>query len=315
MSLLGPPKPSQPSPKRNGERDFRVEPDILPPKMNPLCYIFGIMSRTLAILLALGVALPGCPCAANDRPSPSHTARPNNEKQVDAFTYAKDCCRTEARPDDTSREKPLPRFARPEWVIVYITAVYVVITGITFWAIWRQGQLIGDSVMVAKRQADLMENAERARITVVVSRFGSYSFVFNARNIGKTSAKVTYARGFCTSLDQGQSLPLAPVYLSSEVSGVEPVQWVGAGADLELVEQKRDGEVGPILIADLSQTATRNNIQFHGCSMWIYGRICYHDGISPVERESRFCYGFLVESRDGNTLFYAGGPPAYRLDT
>jgi hypothetical protein len=35
-------------------------------------------------------------------------------------------------------EAPLPRFARPEWVIVYITAVYVLISGLTLRAIKRQ---------------------------------------------------------------------------------------------------------------------------------------------------------------------------------
>jgi hypothetical protein len=40
-------------------------------------------------------------------------------------------------------EKPLPRFLRPEWVIVYITAIYSLIAGLTLWVI--------------KRQADTME--------------------------------------------------------------------------------------------------------------------------------------------------------------
>ena len=46
-----------------------------------------------------------------------------------------------AEPDNKkqdSTEKPLPRFERPEWVIVYITAIYVLIAACTLWVIKRQ---------------------------------------------------------------------------------------------------------------------------------------------------------------------------------
>ena len=39
-------------------------------------------------------------------------------------------------------EKPLPRFLRPEWVIVYITTMYAVMTGLGFWAIRRQADIM-----------------------------------------------------------------------------------------------------------------------------------------------------------------------------
>jgi len=72
-------------------------------------------------------------------------------------------------------EKPLPRFLRPEWVIVYITAVYVCFTGLTLWTIRRQANTMDRQAKDAKtatdaaafsaqntlneikRQADLME--------------------------------------------------------------------------------------------------------------------------------------------------------------
>lgn len=126
---------------------------------------------------------------------------------------------------------------------------------------------------------------------------------------------MTYARGFSFFLDADQSLAEEPAYLNREVIGIEPVQWVASGADLELVEQKGNGEVAPLLIADLSEAATRNNIQFHRCSLWVFGRITYQDGISAAERETRFCYGFLVDAKSGTTRLYAGGPVNYRSDT
>lgn len=51
-------------------------------------------------------------------------------------------------------EKPLPRFFRPEWVIVYITAVYVFLTGLTFWTIRRQAHTMDRQARDAKNAAD-----------------------------------------------------------------------------------------------------------------------------------------------------------------
>lgn len=51
-------------------------------------------------------------------------------------------------------EKPLPRFFRPEWVIVYITAVYVCFTGLTLWTIRRQANTMDRQAKDAKNAAD-----------------------------------------------------------------------------------------------------------------------------------------------------------------
>jgi len=73
------------------------------------------------------------------------------------------------KPGDTAKapeEKPLPRFARPEWVIVYITAIYVVIAAVTLIAIWRQADLMKtqagwmqEQTGRMSRQADLMNRS------------------------------------------------------------------------------------------------------------------------------------------------------------
>ena len=203
-------------------------------------------------------------------------------------------------------EPPLPRFLRPEWVIVYVTIVYAFIAFFTLRAIKTQGDLM-------KWQARAMENAERARISVEASRLGNFSFQFTAKNIGKTSAKVTYARGFSVFVDRGKSLPDVPAYLSREPIGFEPVQWVGPGDGLELVRQDDEGHCHPLLIGDLSEPYMRNNIWLYGHSLWVYGRVLYFDGISEDERDFRFCFGFRVETGE-ETLYYAGGPEAYRRD-
>jgi len=165
-----------------------------------------------------------------------------------------------------------------------------------------------------KRQVDLMENSERARMNLVVSRLGNFSFEFNAKNIGRTSARVSYARGFSTFLDPGKVLPDLPRYLSDEDIGHEPIEWVGPAADLSLVRQTEEGKCEPMLIADLSSEARRSNIRNAGCQLWVYGRIVYTDGISPNQRETRFCYGFRVDVH-GETLYFSGGPPQYFMET
>src|SRR5262249_41670297 len=48
---------------------------------------------------------------------------------------------------DKSVDSPLPRFIRPEWIIVYVTTIYV-------WITWRMLKAI-------KRQADLLDNQAR----------------------------------------------------------------------------------------------------------------------------------------------------------
>lgn len=166
---------------------------------------------------------------------------------------------------------------------------------------------------LTRRQAIAMENAERGRITVDGSRLGNFSFQFTAKNIGRTSARVTYARGFSVFVSKGDSLPDTPLYLSERPIGFEPVQWVGPGDDLEVVLEESGGHCRPLLIADLSEQSMRNNIQLHGHSLWVFGRILYFDGISESERDYRFCYGFRVDKQDG-TLYYSGGPAGYRQD-
>jgi hypothetical protein len=280
---------------------------------------FSFMTRisiTFALLCLLtGVSLRAARADVKALPTAQANQKEKHAPKADQIFYADGCCKTEIPRDDTRTDKPLPSLRQPEWLIVYITAIYALITALTLVAIWWQGMLIGDSVAIARRQADLMENAERARIIVVASRLGEFSFEFSGRNIGKGGARVTYARGFSFFLDADRSLAEEPAYLNRQVIGIEPVQWVASGADLELVEQKGNGEVAPLLIADLSEAATRNNIQFHRCSLWVFGRITYQDGISAAERETRFCYGFLIDAKSGTTRLYAGGPVNYRSDT
>ena len=58
-------------------------------------------------------------------------------------------------------EKPLPRFARPEWVIVYVTVVYAIVAWLTLGAIKQQAidarKFSDDAALVAQGTLDAMQ--------------------------------------------------------------------------------------------------------------------------------------------------------------
>jgi hypothetical protein len=190
----------------------------------------------------------------------------------------------------------------------------IVVAVATLRKIERQTKAAENSASAALLSAQAFRDTERARMTVLASSLGNLSLQFNARNIGRANAKVIDACGYCAFHSVGETLPQNPIYLEENKSGWDFVEWVGTGADFQLTERKKDGSEAPYLIADLSETAMRNNIQYHGCSMWVFGRIVYFDGISPNERESRYCFRILVDG-DGNTRYKTGGPTQYWLET
>ena len=59
-------------------------------------------------------------------------------------------------------EKPLPRFARPDWVIVYVTIVYAVIAWRTLRRIKRQADLMGRQNVVALASAKAAKESAKA---------------------------------------------------------------------------------------------------------------------------------------------------------
>jgi hypothetical protein len=76
---------------------------------------------------------------------------------------------------ETAEEKPLPRFARPEWVIVYITAVYVVISGLTLRAIKKQARQMELQLGVMQRQTNWMLAKERPQLSMRFEPFDPFN--------------------------------------------------------------------------------------------------------------------------------------------
>jgi hypothetical protein len=178
----------------------------------------------------------------------------------------------------------------------------------------RQTKAAEDSASAALLGVQAVMITERARMAVTASPLGNYSLEFNATNIGRSSAKVIRDRNYSVFFDGAELPNQKPVYLNEEPINEQYSEWVAPGGAFQLLRYKEDGTAAPNLIADLSADATRNNLRYHGCSMWVYGQILYYDGLSPERRELRFCYQILVDS-SGNTRYKTGGPPEYLLDT
>jgi hypothetical protein len=110
--------------------------------------LFGIL-----LLGRLGVAggQLGKPLEKRDRPTQTQQPVPPTHVIIDPSS-ATVHIRSEA--DDskkTPEERPLPRFTRPEWVIVYITAIYVFISAWTLIAVNKQANIANRALIAQFR--------------------------------------------------------------------------------------------------------------------------------------------------------------------
>jgi hypothetical protein len=116
------------------------------------------------LLVLLGTGLLWSPSVAENQQSASRKAAKDSStnKQVvppssTAINPSAPIKQGETEPSASQKnapEKPLPRFERPEWVIVYVTTIYVCISAWTLVAIKRQAD-------VMERQADISEQTAR----------------------------------------------------------------------------------------------------------------------------------------------------------
>jgi len=129
------------------------------------------MLKSLAILGVCVTFLLGRPCVAEDNKATTNTASaqpqrdgrvvPPSSATVDPSNAAPLGKNESANQKADSPEKPLPRFFRPEWVIVYITAIYSLIAGITLWVIKRQADIMeGGAIDAIKSASDAATTAQ-----------------------------------------------------------------------------------------------------------------------------------------------------------
>ncbi len=167
--------------------------------------------------------------------------------------------------------KPLPRFLRPEWVIVYITAFYVFISALMLLAIKRQADLAEDT---AKRQLRAYVCMETANLGFPSKNRPVASIVF--RNFGQTPA---YEAQSWISIGIDSYPPSVP-FAIQKPGHPSPKSTLGPGAATEfsapLSRELTDAEMMELGTAQLT--------------VYVYGRFTYKDTF----RQDRFTYWRLI---------------------
>jgi len=132
------------------------------------------MMKNLAIIGVFGAFLLGWPCVAENQQAAPHasTAKATHNKQPVPPTHIVidpplPPSASKPEPADSQSqtpEKPLPRFERPEWVIVYITAIYVLIAWWTLRTIKRQADTMEKQLADAKESGKHTEELAKQAV-------------------------------------------------------------------------------------------------------------------------------------------------------
>jgi len=206
------------------------------------------MLKRLLIAAMFITYLFGRPCVAKQQHGGTHTAQdvpgqsqrpiPPAHVVIDPPFPAPVCQPLSTIKTEATPENPLPRFLRPEWVIVYITAAYSLIAGLTLWVIKRQADTMDtqakdarDSAAAAvvttqatliaiekqakelSRQNKNMVSRERARIAIKVLRVemvdlkGINKIPINVENLGPTHAFNVRTKGNTRVIVEGLDPP------------------------------------------------------------------------------------------------------------
>lgn len=301
------------------------------------------MLKNLAIAALLVAFLFGWPCVAEDHQSHSgHVQRNDNRSSypvlpthvvVDQLPAVKaDQSPKTDNSQYNAQEKPLPRFLRPEWVIVHITAVYVAIAGITLWAIWRQARVmerqalslrrrtthLRRSVIFARKAAKAAETSAKAAMGLALpvlvlqeltfeNHDGSYAGLFEypvfkivVRNFGQSPA---FLKSYAVVLATGD-LPDEPTY-PKEFWPLDMHEVVDAGQPYTLSEGRASTNDRPSEETQSALIARRD-------SPIVYGFITYGDVFGSAIHTMKFSKIFFEINADGSdTLTMDWGGPNY----
>jgi hypothetical protein len=228
------------------------------------------------------------------------------------------------QPLPANEEKPLRRFAGPEWVTAYITAIYVIIAGLTLSAIRRQAEESRDSaaqaIEIAKKSADAallnaqaVINAERARILFETGRRlnestfkGVATFTIFAVNRGKVPAEIiNYGKAAEICITPTNTLPPEPKY---QLADPPTVRFVVSG-DRHPVTEFQPGMPG--ITWRLVRDAEGPLPDIADMHLTVYGEVTYKDGISDQIRHSRYCFEWFREAGIQGGSLRPAGPHNY----
>jgi len=124
-----------------------------------------------------GAFLLGWPCVAEDQQAASHTANhqaTQSDKAVQPTHVVIDppLPPSSSKPESSNGqeqtpEKPLPRYERPEWVIVYVTIVYAFIAWRTLRAIRKQADITEQQAADARKSATSAESISNETLKAI----------------------------------------------------------------------------------------------------------------------------------------------------
>ena len=277
-------------------------------------YNCPIMLKRLAIAVVFIAYLCGRPCiseqqkditsTSQDKTTPTHVA-------IDSPRPVSNC------QPGTPQEKPLPRFERPEWVIVEITAVYALIAALTLGVIKRQADTMDrqtkeakesaatattiakEAADAAKKSADALVSAERAWVLGSI-RKTILPFPYTTRIHVPDSIK-------CELIFKNYGATPAIIESFSYRTG-----WNIPVFNFTLTPQYGERKVARIILAPQEEKVIGTAFpvdQFPDFSIEhaiIMGYVNY-GGIFEGQRETKFCFGF---DRDTQS-FIPVGPAAY----
>jgi hypothetical protein len=266
------------------------------------------MWKSVAILALFGAFLLGGPCVAENQQSKAQAEQdksaqaqqpvPPTGTVINPSIPAPQGNAKTGIVEKDPPEKPLPRFLRPEWIIVYITAFYAVIS--TF------------MLVAIKRQANHMETSERAWIVVIPEKakippsiddpsgvvWAGYSV--RCVNKGKTPAFVLEAGQHAVVQDLRIPLPkIQPTYTEKEVS-----KWGGDGFPVQPGGRMIKNWLG-------TWCASAKRIRTGFDVFWVYGYVKYRDTFGHPH-ETWYCYRWNPGIwTDDLPTFNSDGPEGY----
>ena len=284
------------------------------------------MLKRLAILAIGGTFLFGWPSVAENHESKAHTEHaegaqpqqpvPPTHVVIDPSSATVHVETKPANDKQASEEKPLPMFLRPEWVIVYITAVYVFITGWMLLAIKRQasqmeGQtnILRDSVAAAKQAADAADKSATAAMGIAIPTLVLVHFDFAEKDTPSLEAKLQSPEMRVVGKNHGQTPAILKSYglkYSCEVIPLNahiPVAW--AFEDGEVIEAGREHIFKDLAYTPWEPFSTEDvaAIIANTKTLKIAGCLRYGDIFGSPVRSFRFSKEMFLRS-DGISVFW-----------
>jgi hypothetical protein len=115
---------------------------------------------------------------------------------------------------------------RPDWWLVIVAALTGCVIGWQSWETRKAAKGAEKGAQAALLNAQALINAERGRLIVTYTKPGTQKFRFEAKNISRKPALLTYAYIWVSVIEHGKSLPDVPLYTRRESGWSPEEQWV-----------------------------------------------------------------------------------------